>query len=277
MHKYYYLTVFIFFLIINGCSGLKNSAGSISEELVKPIKENADTVGYRLVQGMRESLTGPEAKEQLNKLLDSLITNIGNNTNIQLTGIRDSVFNNYLVNWLQNGLLGPKTSEQLVRLRNSFFDSYLQEYITKITTRIGPDILNDSTLSKLGAARDTLIGEKTNRMIKAIVDSAMYSIINRINKDINPAIKENLDFLQKNAVWLIILIGIIAIIIILLVWNKKESYLKLTKMLAFQISEVTDKNLKETLKTSISRNAKTIGIEDELRKLLEKSGLLHEN
>lgn len=165
----------------------------------------------------------------------------------------------------------------MVRLRNTLFDSYLQEYIRKVSTRIGPDILNDSTLSRLGAARDTLIGEKTNRMVTAIVDSAMYSIVTRINKDINPALKENLDFLQKNATWLIILIGIIAIIIILLVWNKKESYLKLTKMLTYQISEVPDKNLKETLKTNISRNAKTIGIEDELRKLLEKYGLLHGN
>lgn len=111
MYKYYYLTVFIFFLILNGCSGLKNSAGSISEELVKPIKDNADTVGYRLVEGMRESLTGPEAKDKLNKLLDSLITNMGKNANKQLTGIRDSVFNDYLLNWLQNGLLGTKTSE----------------------------------------------------------------------------------------------------------------------------------------------------------------------
>ncbi len=276
MKNLFYFILFVFMLLMfYGCSGIKNSAGDISEQLVKPLKENADTVGFRLVQGMRESLTGAEAKEQLKELIDSLTSNLGNNLNTQLTGIRDSLLGAYLVNWLQRDLLGDKTAERLVYIRNSVLDSYLKDYLREITSRLGSDVLNDSVLSRLGAARETLIGKRSNEMIKSIVDSAMFSIVNRLNKDINPLLKENLDFVQKNATWLLILIGVIAVVIILVVWNRKEKYLKISQMLTYQISELPDKTIKESLKTSISQNAKTIGLEGELRDMLNRYGLLH--
>ena len=275
MHKRIFIAVCILLFIINGCSGIKNSAGNIGEELVRPVKENADTIGYKLVEGMRESLTNREAEEQFKRLIDSLTNSLGKNANKQSTGLRDSLFNDKIVSWLQNDLLGDNTGARLVHIRNSFFDSYLKDYIRQITSNLGKNILNDSAVSRISAVRDTLIGEKSNMMIKAIVDSAMYAIVNRLNKDINPLLKENLSFIQKNAVMLIVVIGLVTAAILLLVWTRKEKYLKITKMLTYQISELSDKNLKEKLKSDISRNAKTIGIEDELRKLLDKHGLLH--
>ena len=41
----------------------------------------------------------------------------------------------------------------------------------------------------------------------------------------------------------------------------------MTKLLTYQISEIPEMNSKEVIKENISRNAKTIGLEDELRKL----------
>ena len=97
----------------------------------------------------------------------------------------------------------------------------------------------------------------------------------RFDSELKPKLDENLNFIQKNATLLIILLGAVTLVIIWFVWRQKEKYLKLTKMLTFQISEVSDKNMKEVLKTNISKNAKTIGIEDDLRMLLDKHGLLH--
>ena len=123
--------------------------------------------------------------------------------------------------------------------------------------------------------KDTLLGEQTNNRIKAIIDSAADALIYKINTGLSPAIKENLSFLERNATWLFILIGIITLVIIWFVWNQKEKYLKMTKLLTYQISEVPEKQVKENIKDSISRNAKLVGMEDELRELLDKQGLLH--
>ena len=151
----------------------------------------------------------------------------------------------------------------------------LQKQLNKLTSGLGTSILNDSTLMRIGAARDSLLGEKSNKLISAIIDSALTKLSSRLESDINPQLRENLSFLEKNATWILILIGAITIGIIAFVWSQKQKYLKMTKMLTYQISEVSEKNIKENLKDNISKNAKTIGVEDELRKLLDNEGLLH--
>jgi hypothetical protein len=96
-----------------------------------------------------------------------------------------------------------------------------------------------------------------------------------LNTGVNPAIKENLNFLEKNATWLFALIGLITLTIIWFVWMQKEKYLKMTKLLTYQISKLPGENVKEDLKNNISTNAHQIGIEGELRNFLDKEGLLH--
>ena len=49
----------------------------------------------------------------------------------------------------------------------------------------------------------------------------------------------------------------------------------MTKLLTYQISTVPDKGVKENIKDNVSKNANLIGMEDELRGLLDKQGLLH--
>lgn len=260
-----------------GCFSFKDAGHDLGKGLGNSLKPDADTMGYNAVKGMRESLTNKESQRQLKELIDSLVTVLGKNTNKQITGIRDSIFNEKITNWLRNDLLGNSTAARLVYLRNSVLDSELKKYFKDLTKGLVAGILNDSSLVRIGAARDTLIGSRSNQLIKAIVDSAMISISSNINTRINPLLRENLSFVEKNAAWLIILIAFFALLIVWFVWKQKEKYLGITKMLTYQISELPDKNLKENLKGDISRNAKTIGIEDELRKLLDKYGLLHQN
>lgn len=262
-------------ILLQGCSSFKGWGSDFGEGLLDEAKTSVDTVGFELVKGLRESLTSDESKQKLTELIDSLITHLGESSNKQLTGIRDSVLNDYITTWLQDELLGDKTSDRLVQLRNSIFGPYLKDYINDITYNLGTNIFNDSTLARIGAIRDTLLGNQSNEYLRAIVDSALITIAFRLDKDINPLLRDNLSFVEKNATWLLILVGIITLVIIWFVWKQKEKYLQMTKMLTYQISEVPDKILKEDLKNSISKNAKTIGLEDELRTLLDKYGLLH--
>lgn len=60
-------------------------------------------------------------------------------------------------------------------------------------------------------------------------------------------------------------------------WYQKQKYLKMTKMLTYQISEVKEPVLKERLKVDISKNAKMLGVEHILRKMLDEQGLLHKS
>jgi len=151
----------------------------------------------------------------------------------------------------------------------------IEDPISELASGIGSSILNDTTLMRIAALRDTVLGDKTNKLIAAIIDSALTTLSSRLKSDISPQLRENLSFLEKNATWILILIGLIAIGIIWFVWHQKEKYLKMTKLLTYQIAEVPEVQTKEELKNNISKNAKTIGVEDQLRKLLDDQGLLH--
>ena len=242
------LAVIIPILFYSGCFSFKNIGSDLGEGLMGELKNNADTIGSEFLRGMVQGLTSDSSKQRLSGFIDSLITKLGYTTNKQLVGIRDSLLNDYVNRWVQgviedavgnttrkklgalrDELLGDKTIVRLLNIRNSFFNYYLQQYLSEIEKNIGPNLFNDSTMQRIGSVRDTLIGSKSNALIKSIVDSAMVTIASRFNNDINPNLKGDLSFLQKNASWLFSLIGFIVLIIIWFVWRQKEKYLKMSK------------------------------------------------
>ncbi len=260
-------------LIFYSCGLFKDLGSNFGEGVVEPLSVESDTIGYNLIQGVKRSLTDPEFQKEL----DSLITALGSSTNAQLKRIIDSLLSEDTKNkigLMRDELIGDKTSAKLVQLRNVILDKYLQNYLSETVSGLGTDLLNDSTLFRIGAVRDTLLGSRSNELIKSIVDSMMVTLAGRLNTDINPLLKQNLSFIEKNATWLLILIGAIALGIAAFIWHQKQKYLKMTKLLTFQISDL-DPVTREKIKDKVSQNAKTIGIEAELRNFLYEEGLLH--
>lgn len=274
--------------MLQGCVNFKKVGSDLGEGL------EVDSLGDELITGVVNGLTSAESKKKLSDFVDSLLITTGTEANAQVKAIRDSLLNDYVNKWIQSvledaigestrqklgtlrdELLGDKTLTGVKNLKNSIFDYELQQYILNTVNQLGPNALSDSTLHLLGIARDTLLGPATNSYVKAIIDTSMKALAVHLEKEINPLIKGNLSFVQKNASWLIALIGIVAIAIAGFIWKQKEKYFKMTKMLTYQISEIPDKEIKQSLKEDISKNAKTIGIESDLREVLDKDGLLH--
>jgi hypothetical protein len=281
------LLTYIVISTFSSCVSFKNIGRDLGEGL------EVDSLGFYLVKGMMESLTDEDSKKKLASLLDTLLVQTGTDLNLQVKNLRDSLLNEYVNKWvisvvedaigdstkrrlgsLRDELLGDNTIRHILNLKRSVLDYELQRYVIELVSRLGPAFLNDSTLSDIGNARDTLLGEQSNTLIKSIVDTAMMTMANRISSDISPRLRGEVGFIQKNATWIIILIGAIALGITGYVWRKKEQYLRLTKLLTYQISEIPEQNVKETLKEDISKNAKTVGVEDQLREVLDKEGLL---
>lgn len=274
MKKLFLFAFMLLIIIINGCGLFKDLGSNFGEGVIEPVGAEADTIGYDLVKGMRESLTEEEFQQEL----DSMIIRLGITTNEQLRNLLDSLLGEstkYQLGELRDELIGDTTVSRLLYLRNSLLDNYLQNYLNETVSRLGPQFLNDSTIQKLAEVRDTLLGARSNDLIKAIVDSMMITFAGRFKTDVNPLLRDNLSFIEKNATWLLILIGAIALAITAFIWKQKQKYLKMTKLLTYQISEFPEPNSKEALKNNISRNAKAVGVEDELRVLLDKTGLLH--
>jgi hypothetical protein len=261
-------------LLFASCSALKDAGSNLGSGAMNGLQSGADSLGSQLITGITGSLTADSTRIKLQKFIDSLITQTGNSTNKQLLKIRDSVLDDYINLWVQNVVKNASQS-----LNNNILDdkttTRLKKELKDLVSQIGPNLLNDSTLYRITILRDTLLGIQTNSKIKAIIDSAASALIYKINTGLSPALQQNLDFIQKNATWFIVIVGIIALVIIWFVWKQKEKYLQMTKLLTYQISEAPENSTKENIKDNISKNAKLIGMEDELRELLDKQGLLH--
>ena len=253
-------------LILSGCSSIFQGWGTSLEH---GITEGAksDSLSYNLVTGARKGLTDPESRQAI----DSLIRNLGDSTSAQIRSLRDSLLGygtQIRIEALRESLVGKKAKEDLIGLKNSILDTSLQEYIATLL-----NVLNDSTKVAASNVRDSLVGDKTNILIKAILDTAMNDLQSRIKYQIDPEMKGNLNFVEANATWLIALIGFVTLVLCWYIWRQKEKYLRIAKVLTVQISRFPDDSGRESLKTNISENAKTVGIEDDLRELLHRQGI----
>ena len=282
------ISIYTFFSLFHGCVNFKQIGSDLGTGL------EVDSLGDQLVSGMVNRLANEDSKKKLASFIDSLLTATGTEANAQVKSIRDSLLNDYVNKWvksviedaigestreklgaLRDELLGDRTLQGVQNLKRTLLDQELQQYILNLVNQLGPNALSDSTLHLIGIARDTLLGPNTNSYVKAIIDTSMRSLAVHLEKEINPLLKGNLSFVQKNASWIIILIGLVSAGVAGFIWKQKEKYYKMTQMLTYQISEIPDTEVKETLKEDISKNAKTIGMENQLREVLDENGLLH--
>lgn len=261
-----YLLFVLPIILAAGCSSTFQGWG---RSLEGGVAEGAksDSLTYNLVRDARAGLTSRESREAL----DSLISNLGDTATVQVQMLRDSLLGygtRVRVELLRESLTGKKTNENLRAIKDSLLNRGLQDYIASVLHE-----LNDSTRAAAAGLRDSLVGPRTNSLIKAIIDTAMTDIQARLKSEIYPEMRGNIGFVQANATWVIILIGIVALAICWYIWRQKERYLSMAKLLTVQISRLPDDTSRQVLKSSISENAKTIGIEDALRDLLNRQGI----
>ena len=162
-----------------------------------------------------------------------------------------------LVRHTQGQLLDRETRQRILRLRD--------------------ELLGASTAAQLSLLRAELLGPATNTAIKAIIDSAMVTIAYRMRHDLKEAIGENASFLQKYAGRLLILLGLIAALIVWLVWQNRKKYVRLVQLLTAQIHDIDHEKTYNELTLRIQKRAVESGVEPTLKQVLKQNGLEKES
>lgn len=249
-------------------------------------------MGKNLAAGLHEGITDSSFREDLKNLLDSVIQGAGWSANRSALALRDSLLSEkwfLFTRQLVEDLSGAKTKSNLTQLREVLVGDTARLKIKRLLAEALDEVLNERNQAKLGRMRDELIGAKTeaqlsvlrdqllgprtNAAIKAIVDTAMMTIAYRVRHDVKEAVGENASFLQKYAGRLLILVGVIATVIILLVWRNRQKYLKLVTVLTSQIHDIPNQDAYNDLTSRIKRSAVVTGVEPTLRKVLKENGL----
>lgn len=272
----------------------------IGSDTGKGFNENTKSIARNLVAGVNEGLADPAFKKNLAHLLDSLIGTAGGSARTTLVMLKDSLLTDDVINYTAKlveeatgaklkgnvdaltktielsvaNLLGPATREKLQQLVASAMNEILNDRLQNTAAQLRENLTGAPMAANLALLRDTLLNEKTNVAIRNIVDSAMMTIAYRMKNDVKDAIGDNASFIQKYAGRLLILVGVIALVIIIVVWRLKEKYAKMTTVLASQIYAIPDQTAYDELTTRIKEKATIAGVEPSLRKVLGKNGML---
>lgn len=287
MRKYILLCLLVLF-IFSGCRFER-----IGNDLSKGISSNTESMGYNAVQGVKKSLADSVFEKRLMLLVDSMVTTAGYSANRTVKNLMDTLLSERWVEFtrqlieeatgrklqgnitaLRNELLGTATNERIQVLLTTAMSTVFNDGLQIRLAALRDELLGINTLDNVSRIRDSLLGPKTNQAIRAIVDSAMMTFAYRMKNDINPSLQENLSFIQRNATTLLVVLGIIALVIIIVIWRLKEKYAKTTTVLASQINNIPDVRTYDELTNRIKTKAIETGVEPTLRKVLEDNGLL---
>ena len=171
-------------------------------------------------------------------------------------------------------LLGPDTREKVRLLAATAMNEILNDRLQLAVANIRESITGEPLRNNITALRDSLLNDRTNAAIRAIVDTAMVTIAYRLKNDVNPSLQANLSFIQRNATTLLIVLGVIALVIIVVIWRLKQKHAKINTVLTSQIYAIPDQNAYDELTYRIKEKATIAGLEPPLRKMLAQNGLL---
>jgi hypothetical protein len=265
-----------------GCSFKK-----MGSNLGNGVASQTDSMGRGLVQGLREELADPATQQKISKLLDSVVNNLTLTLSARLTMVEDSLLNRKILIWadsLVEALTGNQLRLNVEKIQAALVGKTKQDVLEMKDAfrKLLDEILSDNTRSKLGKFRDELLGPKTNAAITKIVDSAVTHIVDsalakmsdRLKTDINPQIKSDISFIQKNAIWLLVTLGLIALAIVSLVWLNRRKYLRMVAILTKHIHDIPDKQIYDLVTSNIKKDTVATGLEPDLRDILSKNGLI---
>ena len=269
-----------------GCSFEKigqNTGRGLGKSMIPAI----DTIERNLINGLRTELTKEAFQKDLEHFIDSVLTPVTRAVRNTTGSVRDSLINHQTLIWadsLIETVTGQHLNQNMRILQTTLMDKSktdIYELERSLQHLLG-EMLGDSTKIKLGILRDELLGPKTgvalNRIIDTvvshIVDSSVARLSKRIRSDIDPLLKDNVSFLKRNALSLLIALAALAAIIITLIWLNRRKYLRMVAMLTKQIHDIPNQELYDTITARVKNEAVTAGLEPTLRKVLQENGLL---
>lgn len=295
MKKELTFTTLLLFLLFSGCNFQK-----IGRDTGKGFNENTEAIAQNLLSGVNKGLRDPAFQLTLTRLVDSVVNTAGNRANQSVQLLLDSLLSERIVTYtarlveeatgqrLKNNiaaitgdvqltvstLLGPDTREKVRLLAATTMNEILNEKLPFAMASLRESITGEPLRNNMAALRDSLLNDRTNTAIRAIVDSAMVTIAYRLKNDVNPSLQDNLSFIQRNATSLLIVVGIIALVIIVVVWRLKQKHAKMNTVLTSQIYAIPDQQAYDELTYRIKEKATIAGLEPSLRKMLAENGLL---
>ena len=259
----------------------------IGSDVGEGLSTKSDTIAAAALRGAINELTTPQNQQKIRLFLDSVVRSATDTLTFNLKGISDSILKHKILVWadsLVDALTGDSLLHNVEKIQTAFIGKTTTDVQTMKNTfhELLDEILSSNTKNKLGDIRSELLGEKTRLAVTDladivtthIVDSAIDKLARGYKEKIGPQFNQQVDFIKDNANALLLTIGGIAAGLIVLVWRSRTKFLRLTTLLTKHINAIPDQNVYDKVTAKIKDDAITTGLEESLRGVLQKNGLL---
>lgn len=230
----------------------------------------------QVIAAARDSLITPQFSRQITVTIDSIFEHVGIGARREVAALRDTLLNRYLVDLvaeIRSAAIGSGARAEIDALRAELIGRKAQRDLEALMMTV----LGDTTLSRVTALRDELVGSGTSAQIDTLISHAIMQLATDYRNKLQPLVREEGGWLQKNATTLAWINGIIvALLLGLAAWlfRKYSKYAKMLNVITYQIHDMDNANEYDELTERISKKSKEVGVEGELRSLLKSRGLI---
>jgi hypothetical protein len=250
-----------------------NSAKIPANELASGVGKNLmngiDSNSKKTIDDILKEVNIDKLNPDIQKLLVA-ITTIGDTTSLQITKVGDNV------HWQIGRLNGDVAlMGKTVRGITDSIKNGTKDLLTNIIQNALNSLQTPQSKTKIDSIVANLLDKNTRQKAQLLVSSAIQPTIDSLANKIHATVQNDLPFMQKQAVGLLLAIGIIALGIIAFVWYERSKYARLVKILTFQIDKMPEEHRAayDDLTKSIKANAQSQDLQPLLSKILIKQGI----
>jgi hypothetical protein len=267
-------------LMCVGCDLIK-SIHKISSDFHN-LPNTSDTIGRKVSAAILHELTKKESRLRI----DSLLSSASDRAKSELPGLTDSLFNKDVIAWLSTArekVTGEELNHDIDQIVESLLGktkrgaSEMEENLKDSFKNYLVTVLNDSVKHKIEIMRDALIGDKADTLLKRAVRDALQELVNGYRDKVHPLLKQDLNLLEKNAGWILIMVLAVALIIIGFMWWNRWRYIRLLTIVTEQIQEIEDQKLYDSLTLKINQVSTNANLDKKLNSHLSKHKLTEDD
>ena len=286
------LPVYVFLILLSSCSMFGQIGENAGEGFGRGLNVYVDSMAQNAVGGLREGID--EAEFDL--LIDSLIHRLNDSLATGVALARDELFGEVAAQYAANirdTLFGDATRAQVSLLVNDIMEELIGEQTRNELGLIRDELLGEALRTNLMGIRDELTGPETEARLAALARSFVYEVGRSYADTLRPLIREDIEYtaeetkgvlswLRRNITSVIWIFGLVAAILIALIWffrtrgkkarERRDKNERIIEIITREIDEMGESNpaLYEQLKTQISRQTKGENVGAELDEILVK-------
>jgi hypothetical protein len=247
----------------------KPAAQDLANGVGKSLMDGIDANSKKTIDDIIKEIDFEKLDPQIRRLLIAIAT-VGDTTNLQITKVGNNI------HWQIGRLNGDvKLMNKTLHVLTDSLKSGTKDLLSNIILNALNSLQTPASEAKIDSIVSSILDKNTKLKAQQLVSSAMQPTIDSLASKLHGIVHEELPFVQKQAVGLLIAGGVIALLIIGFVWYERSKYARLVRILTLQIDKMPKehKDAYDNLTQHIKSQAQSEDLQPLLSKILVNQGI----